>query len=87
MRDKVTGGGIYIIKYYLYYLLAIIMKGKKNDFSMTFYNGEERQLFLEYVHNTEKAINWVNGKNITWTHAMVYERRSREKLDRIVNGE
>ena len=61
------------------------MKGKKNDFSMTFYNGEEKRLFLEYVHNTNTAISWVNQKNIPWTHAMIYERRTRKKIDRITN--
>lgn len=61
------------------------MKGKKNDFSVTFYNGEERRLFMEYVHNTEKAISWVDSKGIVWTHAMVYDRRTREKLSRILN--
>ena len=62
------------------------MKGKKNDFSMTFYNGEEKRLFLEYVHSTEKAISWVKGKGIIWTHAMIYERRTREKIGRITNN-
>lgn len=61
------------------------MKGKKNDYSMTFYNGEERRLFMQYVHNTETAIKWVNDKGIIWTHAMVYDRRTREKVTRIVN--
>lgn len=61
------------------------MKGRKNDFSMTFYNGEEKKLFLEFVHDTNKAIEWVRFKNINWTHAMVYNRRTREKLDRIIN--
>lgn len=60
------------------------MKGKKNDYSMTFYNGEDKRLFLEFVHSTEKAIEWVNGKGIIWTHAMIYERRTREKVGRIV---
>lgn len=59
------------------------MKGHKNDFSMTFYNGEEKRLFLEFVHNTDTAINWVNEKGIEWTHAMIYNRRTREKIDRI----
>lgn len=59
------------------------MKGKKNDFSMTFYNGEVKRLFLEYVHNTNKAIDWVESKNIPWTHAMIYERRTRKKITRI----
>lgn len=61
------------------------MRGKKNDFSMTFYNGEERRLFLEYVHDTNKAIAWVNSRQIQWTHAMIYDRRTRQPLDRILN--
>lgn len=61
------------------------MKGLKNDFSMTFYNGEEKRLFMEYVHDTNKAISWINSKNIIWTHAMIYNRRTREKIDRIIN--
>lgn len=59
------------------------MKGLKNDFSMTFYNGEEKRLFLEFVHDTNKAIQWVNQKDIEWTHVMVYNRRTREKVIRI----
>jgi len=59
------------------------MIGRKNDFSMTFYNGEEKRLFLEFVHDTKKAIEWVNSKSILWTHAMIYNRRTREKIDRI----
>lgn len=62
------------------------MKGNKNDFSMTFYDGEEKRLFLEFVHDTNKAIEWVKSKNINWTHAMVYNRRTREKLERIINN-
>lgn len=63
------------------------MQGKKNDYSMTFYNGEEKRLFLQFVHNTETAIKWVNTQGITWTHAMIYERRTRQKIDRIINPE
>lgn len=59
------------------------MQGKKNDFSMTFYNQEEKRLFLEFVHNTDKAIRWVEIKKIEWTHAMIYDRRTREKVMRI----
>lgn len=62
-----------------------IMKSTKNDISMTFYNQEERVLFLEYVNNTEKAVKWVESKGIKWTHAMVYNRKTRLKLDRIIN--
>jgi len=61
------------------------MKGKKNDFSITFYNGEERRLFLEFVHDTEKALSWTDEKGIEWTHAMLYNRRTREKMGRINN--
>jgi hypothetical protein len=60
------------------------MKGLKNDFSMTFYNGEEKRLFLEFVHDTNKAIQWVNQKDIEWTHVMVYNRRTREKVARLI---
>ena len=62
------------------------MKGKKNDFSMTFYNGDDRSLFLEFVHNTGKAVAWVNQKNIEWTHYVVYDRRTRKKLDRVIKN-
>ncbi len=63
------------------------MRGRKNDFSMTFYNENERVVFLEYVHDTNVAIKWVEEKaKRDWTHAMVYDRRTREKLDRIMNS-
>lgn len=61
------------------------MKGKKNDFSMTFYLENERVMFMEYVHNTEKAIKWMEEKNKSWSHAMIYDRRTREKIERIKN--
>ena len=63
------------------------MKGKKNDFSMTFYEKEERRMFLEYVHDTNTAINWINSKGIMWTHAMIYDRKTRRKISRIVNDQ
>ncbi len=53
---------------------------------MTFYNQEQRVLFLEYVNNTDKAVKWVDSKSIEWTHAMIYERKTRQKLDRILNS-
>lgn len=62
------------------------MKGKKNDFSMTFYNDNIKCLFIEYVHDTEVMISWVNSKKIEWTHAMIYNRRTREKISRIINN-
>lgn len=59
------------------------MKGKKNDYSITFFNEDEKRLFLEFVHSTEKAISWVRSQNINWTHANIYDRRSREFITRI----
>lgn len=61
------------------------MKGTKNDFSITFYDGEEKRLFMEFVHDTAKAVQWVDSRSIVWTHAMIYNRRTREKVDRILN--
>jgi hypothetical protein len=52
---------------------------------MTFYDNDRMSNFLEYVHDTDKAIKWMDRNNIIWTHAMIYERRSRKKLDRIEN--
>ena len=60
------------------------MKGKKNDFSLTFYNDQERILFLEFVHDTGKAVAWANKKGINWTHYVVYDRRTRKQLQRIL---
>lgn len=59
------------------------MKGKQNDYSISFFNGEQRVLFLEFVHDTSKAVEWVKGKRKEWTHANVYDRRSREFVTRI----
>lgn len=58
---------------------------KKNDKSITFYNGEEKVMFLEYVNSIPNACRWVESKGIIWTHAMIYNRKTREKLDRIIN--
>ena len=66
-------------------MISRTMKGKKNDFSMTFYDGEQKRLFMEYVHDTNKMVEWVNSRKIEWTHAMIYNRRTREKVDRILN--
>lgn len=59
------------------------MRGKKNDFSMTFFNYHEKALHLQYVHNTETAERWTDSKNIKWTHANIYDRRKGEFLKRI----
>ncbi len=62
------------------------MRGKKNDFSMTFYKDDDRVLFLEFVHDTNEAIKWTEEvAKKEWTHAMVYNRRTREKIERIKN--
>ncbi len=62
------------------------MRGKKNDFSMTFYNGDDRVMFLKFVHDTKTAIKWIENKaKMEWTHAMVYDRRTEEKIERIIN--
>lgn len=59
------------------------MKGKKNDFSMTFYHFDKKVMHLHFVHNTVKAVQWMDAKNITWGHANIYERRSGKYLKRI----
>lgn len=61
------------------------MKGKKNDFSMTFYDSNKRCMFLEYVHRTDVACRWMRIKNIPWTHVMIYNRRTRQPLQRQLN--
>lgn len=58
------------------------MKGKKNDFSMTFYNKSEKILHLGFVHDTKKAVKWANDNKKVWTHANIYNRRTREFLAR-----
>lgn len=58
------------------------MKGKKNDFSITFYNKFERLLFLKYVHNTNEAVKWFNDKvRKYWTHYFIYDSRNGNILD------
>ena len=61
------------------------MKGRKNDFSMTFYLNNVRVMFLEYVHNTDTAIKWMKDKNILWDEAIIYDRRTRAKIKKIFN--
>ncbi len=63
------------------------MKGKKNDFSMSFFNGDDRVMFLEFVHRTETATEWMNAKGKEWTHANIYNRRTREFIQRVYNTE
>ena len=61
------------------------MEGKKNDFSITYYFETQKVLFLQYVHDTNLATKWVNGKGIQWTHYVIYNRRTREQLEIIYN--
>jgi len=57
------------------------MKGRKNDFSMSFYNSEnKRVLFLEYVHDTCTAVKWVGQKIPFCAYYRLYERRTRKPL-------
>lgn len=62
------------------------MKGRKNDFSMSFYNDQERTMFLAYVHDTDKAVRWCDSKGVNWTHYVVYDRRTREQIKRVLKG-
>lgn len=59
------------------------MKGKKNDYSLTFFFYNTKTLHLHYVHNTEKATKWATEKGIKWTHANIYNRRSKIFLERV----
>lgn len=59
------------------------MKGKKNDYSISFFNKAERVLFMEFVHDTKKAVEWINSKNKEWTHGNIYDRRERTFISRI----
>lgn len=59
------------------------MKGRKNDYSITFFNKEEKVLHLGYVHDTRNAVQWVIDKKIEWTHGNIYDRRTREFITRI----
>jgi hypothetical protein len=62
------------------------MKGKKNDFSMSFWDKDgTRVLFLEYVHDTEAAKRWAKAKNINWVLVNIYDRRTRQKVEQQKN--
>lgn len=52
------------------------MKGKKNDFSMSFFYQGNRVLYLHYVHNTDSAIRWVTAKNIKFDAYAIFDRRN-----------
>jgi hypothetical protein len=59
------------------------MKGKKNDYSISFFNDENRIMFIEFVHDTKKAVQWMDSKKLNWTHGNIYDRRKREFITRI----
>lgn len=68
---------------FLHNFYFILMKGKKNDYAVTFFKEEEKVLHLGFVHDTKKAVQWVNSEGIIWTHGNVYDRRTREFITRI----
>ncbi len=53
---------------------------KKNNYSISFFSEDKRVLFLEYVNIPKVAFDWVKKNNVEWTHANMYDRRSREFL-------
>lgn len=55
----------------------------KNDYSISFFNGDKRVLFLKYVHRIEEAIKWVDSKGIEWDHCNIYERRTENFIRQI----
>lgn len=59
----------------------------KNDYSITVYNGKDKRLFTEYVHNVFKYSQWLETKSIQWTYLLVYVRRSRAILCYYKNGD
>lgn len=44
-----------------------------------------RTMFLKFVHNTSDAVKWVDKKGIKWTHAVIYNRRTKTKVNTIKN--
>lgn len=48
------------------------MKGKKNDFSMSFWKSGKRIFFMEYVHDTQAPIKWLDKvKNLTTGETLI----------------
>lgn len=54
---------------------------------MSFYLDHTRVLFLEYVHNCYAASQWTTQKNIIWDYVIIYNRRSRLKIDHFRIGQ
>lgn len=61
------------------------MKGRNNDFSMTFFYQGQRTLYLKYVHNTERTLKWVFDKGIYWDTCVIYRRKTGERLQVLKN--
>ena len=60
------------------------MKGKKNDFSMTFFENNKLVIYMEFVHDTDKAIKWIETvAKKGWSEANIYNRRTREFIEKI----
>lgn len=54
------------------------MRGKKNDYSCSFFNASgQRVLFLAFVHDTDTAYNWALAQQIDFHHMNIYNRRTR----------
>lgn len=68
------------------------INNKENSYRIQYYNGDQSVMVLKYVNFIEKGTAWLKEKNITWTHAMVYDRRKEDrneagKIGRIYNPE
>ena len=66
------------------------MKGKKNDFSMSYWKDGVRVFFMEFVQKTEDSDKWLEkiksyatGKKIDWDEVNIYERRTRKFIQKI----
>ena len=58
---------------------------KHNTYSCSFFLYKERVLFLEYVDSINKAIEWIDSKNIQWHYINIYERKTRLFVSRLYN--
>jgi hypothetical protein len=60
---------------------------KKNDYSVTVYQNQEKRLFTEYVHNIYAYGQWLQKQSIAWDYLLVYVRRTRQILCYYKNGD
>jgi hypothetical protein len=49
---------------------------KSNRFSVEIYYGYKKILYLKFVNNEYKIIEWLRRKNIEWTNINFYDRKS-----------